>query len=160
MKNISGQRFGALVAVSPTSERRDGSVVWRCACDCGGVAAVPTHWITSGNTKSCGCRATVVKHGAARKRGCGQSREYSTWESMKQRCHNPRHPRFHDWGGRGIAVCERWRRDFSAFLADMGPRPRRTTIDRIDNDGNYEPGNCRWATAAEQSADRRVTRLS
>lgn len=74
---------------------------------------------------------------------------------MKQRCCNPNHPRFKDWGGRGIKVCDRWRDSFEAFLADMGRRPPGTTLDRKDNDGNYEPGNCRWATSEEQSMNKR-----
>ena len=84
-----------------------------------------------------------------------KSSTYVTWEHMKQRCHNPRADFFPHYGGRGIVVCEAWRRSFAAFLADMGERPPGKTLDRVDVNGNYEPGNCRWATNAEQSLNRR-----
>lgn len=79
---------------------------------------------------------------------------------MRQRCFNPKNPRFKDYGGRGISVCERWRSSFEAFLSDMGPRPPRASIDRVDNDGNYEPSNCRWATPAEQIQNSRKAKLT
>ncbi len=85
--------------------------------------------------------------------------EYSAWSMAKQRCGNPRHPRFADWGGRGIRVCDEWLHDFPAFLAHIGPRPGpEFSLDRIDNDGDYEPGNVRWATRVEQRRNRRLNR--
>ncbi len=162
MRDLTDKVFGALTALSPTSDRYRGSIVWKCICTCGRIAKVTSVGLVAGNTKSCGCRATVVKHGHSRRSGARKLRtpEYQTWEGMKQRCHNPRFPRFKDWGGRGIIVCDRWRDDFKAFLEDMGARPSSGhSIDRINNDGNYEPSNCRWATTSEQSANKRpVTR--
>lgn len=95
------------------------------------------------------------KHGHAKR----NSPEYRVWSQMLMRCTNPRAPNFIAYGGAGVSVCERWARSFVAFLADMGERPAGTTLDRINNDGNYEPGNCRWATPREQAINRRTTRM-
>lgn len=86
-------------------------------------------------------------------------REYSSWRAMKKRCADPEDDSFHRYGGRGIKVCDKWLKDFDAFLSDLGPRPIGTTLDRIDGNGHYEPGNCRWATRVEQSVNRKTTRF-
>lgn len=130
---------------------------WTCQCECGVVKVIAaTH--LHGHTKSCGCRPNKrgYKHGGS------HSPEWAVWKSMRQRCENPKAISYPDYGGRGIQVCARWKK-FANFLADMGKRPVgpvRLTLERNDNDGNYEPTNCRWATYAEQSMNKRPVQLT
>src|SRR5689334_6519404 len=133
-------------------DRRRGRYLF-CRCDCGVEKLIRKGAVVSGNTKSCGCgeRDNRIKHGAGA-RG-GRTPEYRSWESMIQRCKEKRSAKW--YAERGITVCERWR-DFANFLADMGTRPSGTSLDRINNDLGYEPGNCRWATPNQQNANRRV----
>jgi len=158
VKNIQGQRFGKLVVLRHMGQNNHRKATWECVCDCGKTIITVGGALRSGNTTSCGChqKSTRKTHGLSRI-GC---REYRIWACMLSRCRNPRDWGYHNYGGRGIKVCERWER-FDNFLADMGPAPSPThSIDRYpDNDGNYEPGNCRWATKHEQDTNRRQTRL-
>ena len=135
-RDLTGSVFGRLTVVEYAGTGR-----WRCSCECGGEACCLTSNLKKGNSKSCGCanREARFKHGMSK------TPVYKAWQMMRDRCENSANPHFHNYGGRGIAVCERWQ-EFSNFLADMGMRPKGFDIDREDNDKGYEPGNCRWVT--------------
>jgi hypothetical protein len=163
---IIGQRFGRLkvIADAPPRLAPNGVSILRslCVCDCQKQVVVQNSLLRKGLTKSCGClrvevsRATHYVHG--HHTIGNQTPTYTTWQSMRQRCDDPNCHAFQHYGGRGIVVCDRWKR-FENFLADMGERPSGLEIDRINNDGNYEPGNCRWATRKEQMRNTRQNKI-
>lgn len=163
--DLAGRVFGRLTVVLFLGADRKARRKWRCLCACNGEPRdVWEQALLKGVTLSCGClhreivAANSFKHGHA-VHGAAVSPEYSSWRSLRDRCENPNNKRFADYGGRGIALCDRWRNSFLEFLADMGPRPPGTSIDRKDNDRGYEPGNCRWATRKEQQRNRRCSTL-
>ncbi len=148
---VAGEQFGEWTLLRYEGRRPSGNHTWLGRCSCGKERVLQHSNLVSGQSTNCGCRA-----GTHRK---SKTPEYRAWICMRNRCYSVDHRDYPRWGGRGIRVCATWQRSFETFFADMGPRPGRGySLDRIDNDGDYEPDNCRWATQAEQNANRRCSR--
>ena len=147
----TGQRYDRLYVVRRVlNDRASGNAAFLCKCDCGNETIVKGSHLRQGHTRSCGCR--FVDFGGHHTHGGTGTSEYNIWRSMLQRCSDPKREDYH---GRGISVCDRWM-DFETFRSDMGVRPsKKLSIERLDNDGNYEPGNCIWGTRKQQSRNRR-----
>ncbi len=161
--DLSNQRFGRLAVLTYAGMKPVGLnrqfAQWHCQCDCGNSAIVTSLNLKANVTKSCGCLQREVSGQRATTHGHYKSPEYRVWQAMLDRCRRPNSTVFKHYGGRGISVCDRWVTSFQHFWDDMGPCPVKHQLDRINNDGNYEPGNCRWATKEQNIANRRNTRL-
>jgi hypothetical protein len=151
-KDLTGQKFGRLTVLEVSGKTKNRGLIWRCLCECGKVSEVSASSLVTKNTQSCGClhRERITKHKISR------TVEYKAYGHMMSRCYNPDDKNYHNYGGRGITVCQRWQDNPKAFFDDMGPRPKGMELERVDNDGNYEPLNCVWATHYSQARNRRT----
>lgn len=160
-KQIEPQsNFGRLTIIDEVESYRKPSGQtqrqFRCKCECGNEIITKLFYLTNGDTKSCGCLNLELVKSRPVKHNLSSSKEYKSWIHMKDRCYNPKVKGYKYWGGRGIKVCDRWKNSFINFLTDMGNKPSKEySLDRINVDGDYEPGNVRWATPSIQSQNRR-----
>lgn len=151
--NLIGEQFGRL-KVEAEAKKKGKHLMWDCICDCGKKTVASTTALRQGKQLSCGCLRDEklvkrsVKHGATR--GYKWTKEYKAWTAAKQRCENPNNRRYYRYGLRGIKMCDRWRDSFNNFLDDMGDKKPKTSLERLDLNGDYEPGNCIWANAKTQ----------
>jgi hypothetical protein len=154
--NLNGKVFGRLTVLERHSPRGGKKIFWLCRCSCGKECIVMGSNLRAGFTRSCGCLFREQVGARIRTHGMSGTREYHTWTSMVGRCTRPHYPSFRNYGGRGIKVCKRWlgAKGFANFLKDMGARPSDMSLDRINNDGDYKPSNCRWATDEMQRKNR------
>lgn len=161
-RNLTGERFGRLRVLGDSGDRKNRHILWDCLCDCGNHVKLDTFSLRSGHTSSCGCLMRDTVSMQFTKHGESASRLYVVWCGMISRCTNPHHSSFHNYGGRGISVCDEWRDNYESFASwaiengyDPDAPHGKCTLDRIDNDGDYEPSNCRWVDMKTQSNNTR-----
>lgn len=158
--DMTGRRYGSVIGLRQVGPSKWRGLLWHFACDCGREFEASGSEVRRGNITRCPACSMDAKRASKTVHGLSGTPEYRNWCAMKTRCLNPRSHAFAEYGGRGIMVCERWKESFGAFLSDMGERPTpEHTVERKNNSGNYDPGNCVWATRSEQANNKRNNRL-
>ena len=155
--DLTGREFGRLTVIQRSGSNKDGRATWLCICECGETVVKTGKLLLNGHCRSCGCGEYENRVNNVTSHRLSNTRLYNIWKAMKQRCYYPKHKDYHNYGARGIVVCDEWRDDFKAFYdwaLSHGYRED-LTIDRIEVDGNYEPSNCRWATWRDQRLNQR-----
>ena len=160
LRDLSGLSFGRWTVETRGPNNPNGAAQWWCLCSCGNRVLVYSYSLIGRKTHSCGCHRSEVTTQRNQTHGMAHLPEYATWTRMIDRCTNPKNPKYANYGGRGITICEAWRTSFPAFYADIGPRPSpEYSLERIDNNGNYLPTNTVWATQQTQARNKRTTHM-
>lgn len=156
LKNLKGKVFGRLTVIELSKKSKPGKIYWECLCQCGNIKSISSNSLLSGNTKSCGCLRKEIVSSSKSTHKKSYYPEYNCYHHMLKRCYNKNNNVYQYYGARGIKVCDRWLESFENFYEDMGDRPSSNhSLDRINNDGNYEPSNCKWSTQSEQVINSR-----
>lgn len=155
--DLAGNRFGRLIAIEMLNKSTYQGRIWFCQCDCGNTHLVSRAMLVSGKVRSCGCLLREHAVSLSRTHGLSHTPEWMAWHTMRDRCNNPNNQAYESYGGRGITVCPQWQDSFETFYCDMGSRPEKMSLDRINNNLGYSPQNCRWVDRSTQQHNQRIS---